>query len=136
MLYDGEKPKHEEAAQLVFYGVADSYCEANNLDLTRESNGGRGPVDFKVSRGYSSRIVVETKLNTNNRLVHGFETQIEEYQKAEKTTHAVYTVIDVGGPANRIDKLKLIIEDSKKDGKRIPEIVFVDGKPKPSASKY
>lgn len=46
LLYANGKPKHEEAAQLVFYGVADSYCEANNLDLTREPNAGRGPVDL------------------------------------------------------------------------------------------
>jgi hypothetical protein len=106
------------------------------LDLTRETNAGRGPVDFKVSGGYRSRVVVETKLNTNRRLVHGFEKQLEEYQKAEKTRHSVYIVIDVGGPANRIDTLKRTIEDAKKDDKRVPEVIFVDGKPKASASKY
>jgi hypothetical protein len=136
LLYDNGQPKHEEAAQLLFYGVAESYCEANNLDLTRESNAGRGPVDFKISGGYHSRVVVETKLNTNNKLVHGFRRQIGEYQKAEKTNHAIYTVIDVGGPAKRIDDLKLIIKEDEKDKKRVPQVIFVDANPKPSASKY
>ncbi|MGH9424975.1 MAG: hypothetical protein ACRD2L_01520, partial [Terriglobia bacterium] len=46
------QPQHEEFAQILFYMVADAYCEANNLDLSRESNAGRGPVDFKVAGGY------------------------------------------------------------------------------------
>ncbi|MBR6479397.1 MAG: hypothetical protein IKT04_02725, partial [Clostridia bacterium] len=41
-------PKHESAAQLLFYGIANSYCEANNLNLTKEGNNGRGQVDFKL----------------------------------------------------------------------------------------
>ncbi|HEY6804431.1 MAG TPA: hypothetical protein VI306_12715 [Pyrinomonadaceae bacterium] len=45
LLYDSSgKPKKEEAAQKLFYGIADAYCEANDLDLSREANAGRGPV--------------------------------------------------------------------------------------------
>ena len=34
LLYDSNRtPKHERAAQLLFYGIADSYCIANNIDL-------------------------------------------------------------------------------------------------------
>jgi hypothetical protein len=40
--------QHESVAQRLFYGLADAYCEANDLDLSREANAGRGPVDFKV----------------------------------------------------------------------------------------
>jgi hypothetical protein len=41
LLYDkcGER-KHESAAQLLFFGIASSYCEANNLDLSPESDAG------------------------------------------------------------------------------------------------
>lgn len=39
LLYDSnKKPKHERAAQLLFFGIADSYCSANNIDLSREIN--------------------------------------------------------------------------------------------------
>ena len=136
LLYDGTKPKHESAAQLAFYGIADSYCEANNLDLTREANAGRGPVDFRVSGGYHSRVTVEAKLTTNNQLIHGFQTQLAEYQKAEKAGASVYIVIDVGGPRARLLKLRKLIADSKGQGRRIPEVVFVDARPKAPASKY
>jgi hypothetical protein len=133
------KPKKEEAAQKLFYGIADSYCEANNLDLSREANAGRGPVDFKVSKGYKGRVVVEAKLTSNPQLLHGFEVQIEEYQKAEKTKTAIYLVIDVSksrATRNRITKLKALIRTSKASGKRMPEVIFVDGLRKLSASKY
>ena len=48
----------------------------------------------------------------------------------------MYIVIDVGGPMKRIDQFKLIIADGRNGEKRVPEVVFVDAKPKPSASKY
>lgn len=140
LLYDAKgKPKREEAAQKLFYGIADAYCESNNLDLSREANAGRGPVDFKVSKGYKGRVVVEAKLTSNPQLVHGFEVQIEEYQKAEKTKTAVYLVIDVNksrATRNRITKLKTLMSTSKASGKRMPEVLFVDALPKISASKY
>jgi len=82
LLYDSDgNSKKEEAAQKVFYGIADAYCAANGLDLSRETNAGRGPVDFKLSKGYRGRVLVEAKLTTNKQLLHGFETQIEEYKK-------------------------------------------------------
>ena len=140
LLYDSTgKQKKEEASQKLFYGIADSYCEANDLDLSREANAGRGPVDFKVSKGYKGRVVVEAKLTSNKQLLHGFEVQIEEYQKAEKTTTAIYLVIDVSesrATKNRVTKLKALIRTSKSAGKRMPEVIFVDGIPKISASKY
>jgi len=39
LLYNSDgTSKHESAAQLLFYGVADSYCDANDVDLTKEGN--------------------------------------------------------------------------------------------------
>ena len=60
------------------------YCDANDFDITPEADGGAGPVDFKISKGYQYRVVVEMKLSSNSNLVHGFEVQLPEYQKAEK----------------------------------------------------
>lgn len=54
--------RHERFSQLLFFSVADTYCNANNLDLSREPNAGNGPVDFKVSGGYRQRVLVEIKL--------------------------------------------------------------------------
>jgi hypothetical protein len=48
LFFDGE-PRNEKTAQRLFFAIAYSYCEANNLDLSPETNSGRGPIDFKLS---------------------------------------------------------------------------------------
>ena len=68
--HDGTN-KNEAFSQLLFFAIAHSYCESNNLDLSPESDAGRGPVDFKISQGFNDKINVEIKLSTN-RLVHGY----------------------------------------------------------------
>ena len=130
------KPKHESAAQKLFYGIADSYCEANDLDLSAEANAGRGPCDFKISSGYSKRVVVETKLTSNKQLVHGFQKQIQEYGKAEKTKTLIYLVIDVDGASvTKVKELKELIDRERAKGASIPEVIYVDARSKKSASK-
>ncbi len=129
-------PKREEAAQKCFFGIADAHCRANNLDLSPETDSGRGEVDFKVSRGYHSRIIVETKLTTNPNLLHGFERQVTEYQKAEQTSFSVYLVIDVeGGSIKKLRELERLIATRAGEGHRMPEVVIVYGRRRPPASK-
>ncbi len=48
------------------HGTANFYCEINNLDISPESNTGRGPVDFKISRE-EDKTVIEIKLTSNNK---------------------------------------------------------------------
>ncbi len=131
------QPKHEEASQNVFFVIADAYCKANNLDLSPEVDSGRGPVDFKVSHGYKGRVLVEVKLTTNSQLIHGFEKQLVEYQKAEKTQHSIYLVIDVeGGSRVRLQRLRELAKSQTSSGGRIPLVIEVDARFKASASKY
>jgi hypothetical protein len=115
------------AAQKVFYGVADSYCEANNLDLSPEINSGRGYVDFKVSRGYRAKVVVEVKLTTNSSLRHGYEVQLAEYQKAERTASSVYIIVDVaGGSQKQANEVALFGESKRLVGEPAPNLILVD----------
>ncbi|MBV5349814.1 hypothetical protein JZU71_01240, partial [bacterium] len=65
------------------FGIASSYCIANDLDISPESDAGRGPVDFKFSNGSKGKVLVEIKLTSNNQLQHGFESQLPIYMKAE-----------------------------------------------------
>ena len=80
----------ERASQLLFYGIAEVYCVANNLDLNRETNAGVGSLDFKLSKGFNAKVNVEIKYSTNTNLVKGFEKQLPTYNKAEKTNTSVY----------------------------------------------
>lgn len=133
LLYDAnDKPKHESAAQLLFFGIAQAYCEANDVDLTAESDAGRGPVDFKTSRGYTDKVLVEVKLTTNKNLISGFQNQLPIYQKAEKPARGVYLVIHNGGSEVRLAALQ---KEAAQAGGDAPRVLIVDAIPKASASK-
>lgn len=86
-------PKREEACQLLFLGIVKHYCKANNIDITRESNIGRGPVDFKISRGYRSRVLLEVKLARNTKFWNGLTKQLPKYQEAEGIDFGFFLVV-------------------------------------------
>jgi hypothetical protein len=64
---DDGRPKKESALQALLLGVVTHYCRANNVDISKEANVGRGPVDFKFSQGYERRVLLEAKLASNTR---------------------------------------------------------------------
>jgi hypothetical protein len=129
------KPRKEKASQRLFFAVAYSYCKANNIDLTPEADSGNGPVDFKLSQGFDSKLVVEVKLSTNGSLVHGYEKQLEIYKKADDTDLGVFLIIDVGGIGKKYDEVQKIRNDFIKEHGKASSIWYVDGTQKASASK-
>lgn len=136
VLYDENgKPRPERFSQRLFFSVADSYCEANNVDISREPNAGNGPVDFKLSSGYNGRILVEVKLSSNSHLVHGFETQLPAYEKSEATEEAVYLIIQVPGSDTSTKAVQKLRDGAIEAGTRVPMIVVIDARPQKSASK-
>jgi hypothetical protein len=132
---DGGKLRHERFAQLLFFGVADAYCEANNLDLSREPNAGRGPVDFKVSGGYTSRVSVEVKYSKNTDLVHGFEKQLPVYEAAERSFHSIYLILRTTESERGIQRVLALRDGALAQNKRAPEVMVFDVRVEPSASK-
>lgn len=133
---DDKQVRHERLPQLLFFAIADCYCKANDIDLSPEVNSGRGPVDFKLSKGYSARVLVEVKWSKNTKLVHGFKTQLEEYAKAEQTQTTMLLVIRVTESETSIKAVLELQAAAIRDGKRAPEIKTVDGRMKESASHF
>jgi len=129
------KNRKEKAAQRLLFAVADSYCKANDLDLTPEAETGNGPVDFKVSNGASSKVIVEIKLSTNSSTVHGYEKQLEIYRDAEKTDKAYFLLIDVGNMGKKDEKVLELRNKQIADGYPASEVIIIDGTPRESASK-
>ncbi|MFC1509772.1 hypothetical protein ACFL60_08850 [Candidatus Omnitrophota bacterium] len=60
---------------------------ATTSDVTREANDGRGPADFKISRGAADKTIVEFKLAKNTQLERNLQKQCEVYELASDTTH-------------------------------------------------
>ena len=86
-------PRNESAVQCLFLLIVSSYCQANNVDLSREVETGRGPVDFKFSSGHKYRALIEIKLAKSSKLKQGFENQLPAYLKAQQVQHGYYLVI-------------------------------------------
>ena len=92
-------------------------------------------MDFKLSHGFDAKVVVELKLSTNGKLVHGYEKQLEIYKQADDTDEGILLLIDVGKLGKKYEQIlniqKLFIEKYS----RASEIWLVNGKRKASASK-
>lgn len=134
LLYDRDgKRKHESAAQLLFFGIANSYCIANKIDLSPESDAGRGPVDFKFSSGSDNKVLVEVKLTSNSKLAKGYLSQLPIYLKAEKSLRGIYLVIhNMEISDQRWDSFIKLTNDN---GIKNLKMIDVNAIPKSSASK-
>lgn len=136
LLFDAEgKPKIERASQLLFFGIADAYCVSNNIDISREPETGRGPADFKLSKGHRERVIVEVKLSSNAKYLDGLVSQLPTYLNAESANAGLFLLIKVGDHDARI---KTICSEHARliaNGNLLPDLVIVDALKKPSASK-
>lgn len=128
------KPRREKAVQRLLFTVAYSYCKANNLDLSPESDSGNGPVDFKISKGFTKKIVVEVKLSTNSSLPHGYEKQLEIYKKGDDTNLGIFLIMDVGKLGKKFERVIQIRNKFLESNKTASEIILIDGNHKDSAS--
>jgi len=135
VLRDVDSRNEEKVVQKTLHGSAGYYCKTNDLDISPEPNSGRGPVDFKISRG-GDKTVIEIKLTSNKDCLHGFEIQIEEYAKSEETDNKIFIVVDNGRSSSRIKEVEGSYEKRLKEGDNPATIIAIDAKLKDSASIY
>jgi hypothetical protein len=99
--------------------------------VARESNSGPGPVDFRFSVGEKERLIIETKLSTNERLKDGYYEQLPAYAKAEGIKNLILLIIRVTEDDKHISSLLAAIAR-----KSLPiQVTVIDAVRKPSASK-
>jgi len=130
-------PRRESAAQDLFLGIVKHYCQANNIDISREPNIGRGPVDFKVSMGYNVRALLELKLARNTKFWDGLTKQLPKYLEAEDVQIGYFIVImfndaDHERTTGIIEKVQ---EVKRTTGQDIRHVLVDAGANPPSASK-
>lgn len=88
-----ETPKPESAAQLLFLGLSQPYLRHFNVELDREVELGRGPVDFKASSGTSARVIVEVKMLKTGTFWNGLRDQLPSYLASDQATHGCFISI-------------------------------------------
>lgn len=131
-------PRSEEDVQLLFKGILDEHCRANNIDLTREVNQGRGPIDFRFSSGYSNRVLLEIKLAKNTKFWNGLKNQLPLYMNVDSCNKGIFLVIVyTDKDAERIKKIQEVCHEICQYHNVDIKIVSVDARPdnKESASK-
>lgn len=62
-------------------------------DVISEVNNGRGPVDYKVSRGRKDACLVEFKLANNSSLKRNLAHQVNVYANANETSKAIKVIL-------------------------------------------
>jgi len=106
---------------------------ASPSDVGQEANDGRGPVDFKISRGNKDKTLVEFKLSSNKKLKQNLEKQVEIYEKASDPTNPSIKVI-LHFSEKEHERVKKVLKELNLEGDK--NIVLIDaGKEnKPSGS--
>jgi hypothetical protein len=125
---DGEPFKRENDLQilyrLVWFGTP--------VDIGREANDGRGPVDFKASKG-KHKTLVEMKLASNSKLESNLKKQVEVYQVSADAERGIKVIIFFTyGERQKVERIlkKLGLHGNK-------DIIQIDARSdnKPSASR-
>lgn len=101
-------------------------------DISQEVDDGRGPADFKISRGALDKTIVEFKLASNTKLKQNLQTQAELYQKASDAQHTLKVIFFFSEKER--DRVNGILEElNLRDH---PDIILIDARDdnKPSAS--
>lgn len=131
VFYMKGQPIQREADLQVMYRLV---WYASPSDVSREVDDGRGPADFKISRGSTDKTIVEFKLAKNTQLKRNLLKQCEVYEAASDATCPSIKVIMHFSDEERIKVLN-ILKDLKLD--KDENIVLIDAcaDNKPSGSK-
>jgi hypothetical protein len=102
-------------------------------DVTSEADDGRGPVDFKISRGAKDKSLVEFKLASNTQLKRNLANQVPVYEKAAGSWQSLKVVLYFTD-FERARVIKILEELKIKDSR---DIILIDARAdnKPSGSK-
>jgi hypothetical protein len=126
---NGEPIKREKDLQVIYrltwFGSA--------FDANREVNNGRGPVDYKVSKGSADMSLVEFKLASNTQLERNLQKQVEVYEKANQTDKSIKVIMFFTDTEEaKVDRILLSLELDQEEA-----IILIDARNdnKPSGSK-
>lgn len=93
MLKDKDENKCETDIQIGLYELMRPNFEKYDIDISRETETGSGPVDFKFSQGFKMRAFMELKLASNQNLYNGLEAQLLQYMGSEEIRYGIFIVI-------------------------------------------
>ncbi len=125
VFYLNGKPVGREHDLQVMFRL--TWC-ASRSDVSPETNAGRGPVDFKISRGAADKTLVEFKLAKNKHLKRNLQKQLEIYKKAHHAEVGLKVILffteaeeqrvhDILGELGMLDDPNVVLIDARNDNK-------------------
>lgn len=135
---DDGSEKHESAIQYLFMGMAREYLRLFGVEVDREVQLGRGPVDFKVSAGQNIRLLVEVKKLHTGTFWNGLNDQLPSYLASDDTNEGWLVAVqyrDSQTMANRLSSLPADVRDAAKRTGKDLHYLSIDGRRPTSASK-
>lgn len=129
LFYKDGVPIQREADLQVMYRLV---WFGTTSDVSAEVNDGRGPADYKISRG-ADKTIVEMKLAKNSHLKANLQKQAEIYKAASDARHAIKVILYFT-PAE-LERVLSILDEIDLQGHR--DVVLIDARHdnKPSGSK-
>jgi hypothetical protein len=123
---DGQPIKREEDLQIIYRLT----WYASDFDVNRETNNGRGPVDYSISKGSKDKTLVEFKLASNSKLKQNLQKQVEVYQQANTTMNSLKVIMYFDN--SEFKKVTKILKELRLD--KESNIILIDAGRKTSAS--
>lgn len=125
LFYMDDKPIKREADLQIMYRLT---WFASTFEIDREVNNGRGPVDFKASKGSKDKTLVEFKLASNSKLKKNLQNQLPVYEAANNTSKSIKVILffsdseykkvfDTLKELNMLDQPNVITIDAGRDNK-------------------
>ena len=125
----GEPVRRERDVHIMFRLV----WHGTPSEVSREVDDGRGPADYKISRGAKDKTIVEFKLASNTQLKRNLLKQLEIYERASDADVGFKVIIYFS--EQELIRVQGILRQLKMGND--PRIILVDARTdnKPSASK-
>jgi hypothetical protein len=123
------KPIQREADLQILYRLT---WYASIFDANREVNNGRGPVDFKISKGSKDKTLVEFKLASNSKLKMNLKHQVGIYEVANNMAKSIKAILYFS--ESEFHRVHGILKELELENRR--DVVLIDARMdnKPSAS--
>lgn len=131
-------PKRETSIQLLFKGIVQAYCDAQQVTLDREVELGRGPVDFVISTSATERVLLEVKKVSSDKFVDGLELQLVSYVRSDGCRRGWYLGVqfyDSDSEVGKIARLSEVARRASDESGFSLRTAVIDATRKQSASK-
>ncbi len=138
-LWAGDEPQQEKIIQAIAGAIWTESCRAADVDLGQEVNRGRGPVDFKFSKGWDLRTLLEVKRINSSGFFKGASVQLPQYLRTEQIGYGIYLCVghfESDFAEKRLERVQETIDAvGKAKGVRMKLVLIDARKNKKSASK-